>query len=426
MGIDDCFRLEKWPRFIKATQSFNSSCIENIEQHVNEQFEQLSNRYDFSGKRIAVAVGSRGIVALERIVHAVICNLKRYGALPYIIPAMGSHGGANAEGQRLTLELLGITAEAMGAPIVSSMDVEKIAETEDHIPVYVAKDALAADGIIVVNRIKMHTSFRGNYESGLLKMMVVGLGKHAGALLLHGLGFETMAQNLVTLGTEILKRTKIVCGVGIVENAYEKTAEIVVIPAEQILEEEPKLLRLSKSLMPRIPYEKLDILVIRQIGKDISGDGMDPNITGRYTPHTMKPDYQSVPRITRVIAFDLTDASHGSAVGMGHLDAIPQKFKNKIDFDVTYMNSVTATVTNTCKMPIVMPDERGTMEVAVHTSMIADPLKLKICIIEDTLHLDRMIVSEALYHQELAGCNVDYKGDFFDMQFHEKTGELLI
>ena len=426
MGIAEVFRLEKWPRLVKATQSFNDTFIEDISAHVGAQFDELSKNYDFEGKRIAVAVGSRGIVALDQVVHSVISNLKKYGAEPFIIPAMGSHGGATAEGQKLTIELLGITEEAMGAPIISSLDVEKIAETEDHIPVYVSKDALAADGIIVVNRIKMHTSFRGAYESGLLKMMVVGLGKHAGALLLHGLGFETMAKNVVTLGTEILNRTKIVCGIGIVENAYEKIAEVAVIPADKILEEEPKLLKLSKSLMPRIPYEKVDILVMKHIGKDISGDGMDPNITGRYTPHTMFPDYSSIPRITRAVAFDLTDASHGSAVGMGHLDVIPQKFKDKIDFDVTYINSVTATVTNTCKMPIVMPNERGVLEIAVKTSMVADPMDLKICIIEDTLHLDKMIVSEALYRQEIDSCNVDYEDTFFDMQFNEETGELMI
>lgn len=426
MGIESYFRLETWPRLIRAKQTFCDTCIKDIAEHVTVQFAELSKTYDFEGKRIAVAVGSRGIVALDKVVHAVICNLKKYNAQPFIIPAMGSHGGATAKGQRQTLELLGITEEAMGAPIVSSMDVEKICETEDQTPVYVSKDALAADGIIVVNRVKMHTSFRGDYESGILKMMVVGLGKHAGALLLHGLGFERMAQNIVTLGTKILKSTKIVCGVGIVENAYEKTAEVAVIPADRILEEEPKLLRWSKSLMPRIPFEKVDILVLKYIGKDISGDGMDPNITGRYTPHTMKPDYSWMPKITRAVAFDLTDASHGSAIGMGHLDVIPQKFRDKIDFEMTYINAVTATVTNTCKMPIVMPDERSVLEVAVQTSEVADPKQLKICILEDTLHLDRMIVSEPLYRKEIEGCNVEYEDAFFEMKFDKKTGDLIL
>ena len=425
MSMSDCFRVEDWPRFIHAEQKFNDIQVGDIPKHMYDRFDELAKGRDLCGKRIAITVGSRGIVNLDLIVKETVSNLKRLGAIPFIIPAMGSHGGAVAEGQTKTINLLGITEEAMGAPIVSSMDVEIIGHTELGLPVYVAKDALEADGIVVLNRVKMHTSFRGDYESGILKMMVVGLGKHQGALTLHGAGFERMGENIKDIATVMLNKIKILCGIAIVENAYEKTAEVAVIPAERILEEEPKLLRLSKSLMPRIPYDEVDILILRQVGKDISGDGMDPNITGRYTPHTMKPDYSFIPRITRVVALDLTEASHGSAIGMGHLDAIPQKFRDKINFDITYMNAVTATVTNTCKMPIVTPDVRGAIEVAARTSQVLNPKDLKICIVQDTLHLGNMIVSEPLYNNELKQCSVTYHGDFMDMKFDE-NGDLLL
>jgi hypothetical protein len=244
-------------------------------------------------------------------------------------------------------------------------------------------------------------------------------------LTLHELGFERMALNIVEMGTMILQKTKILCGVGIVENAYERTAEVAVLPARRILEEEPKLLALSKSLMPRIPYDELDILVLRRIGKDISGDGMDPNITGRYTPYTMEPNYHNVPRIKRFVCFDLTDASHGCAVGMGHLDVITQRFKDKIDFEMTYTNSITATVTNTCKMPIFMPDQRGALAVAAWTTGVRDTQALKICVIEDTLHLEHLLVSEALVGSEIPACYVSYGREVLSMTF-DAQGNLLL
>ncbi|MDD5017309.1 MAG: DUF362 domain-containing protein [Eubacteriales bacterium] len=419
MELSEYCRVEEWPRLIRVNQKFSAPEVIEIENNIKEQFECLG-KLKVNGKSIAIAVGSRGIQNLDIIVRAVVDNLKRLGAKPFIVPAMGSHGGATPDGQTEVLDFLGISEQTVGAPIVSDLDVEIIGYIQDSIPVYYSRTALQSDGVVVINRIKMHTSFRGNYESGLLKMMVVGLGKHMGASIFHYMGFENMAENLIELAKVVFLQGNVICGVGIVENANEKIAKIAVIPIDSIQEEEPKLLNLSKSLMPRIPFEKLDILVVERIGKNISGDGMDPNITGRYTPD-LKPDYNSIPRIKRIVALDLTDESHGSAIGMGHVDVITRRFYTKIDFQITYINSITATVTNTCKMPIVMPDEKSALEVAFRTTQVMKPNDIKLCIIKDTLHLESMVVSEALFHKECVGYKIEYGKNFYSLRFDEKN-----
>jgi len=420
MELADYCRVEEWPRLIRVKQQFNAPMVQDVTQNINNQFMDLKGKLDVEGKSIAVAVGSRGIEALDIIVQAVVENLKHLGAAPFIVPAMGSHGGATPEGQKEVLECLGITEQKIKAPIVSDLDVEVIGHIHGNIPVYYSCTALKSDGVVVINRIKMHTSFRGDYESGLLKMMVVGLGKHKGASVFHDLGFEHMAENLIDLADVMFLKGNVICGVGIVENANEKPAKIAVIPADRIKEEEPKLLKLSKLLMPRIPFNEIDVLVVEKIGKNISGDGMDPNITGRYTPD-LKPDYSRIPRIKRVAALDLSDESHGSAIGMGHVDVITKRFYTKIDFNTTYINSITATVTNTCKMPIVMPDERSALEVAVRTTQVLNLLDIKLCIIKDTSHLDEMVVSETLYQKECAGCEVEYGPEFYSLGFDKEN-----
>jgi len=409
------FRVDEWPRMVRAKQVFKAQAIDDVGQKVREEFSRLSHLPDLQNKRIAVTVGSRGIRNLDIIVRETINCLKDRGAKPFILPAMGSHGGATAEGQALIIHGFGITEEAMGVPILSDTKVE-LAEYVQGIPIYISTIALEADGIVVLNRIKKHTSFRGAYESGLYKMMVVGLGMHKGTLTFHGLGFPGMAKNLVTMAKAVMRNTNIICGVGIVENALEETAHIKVIPGPTIGEEEPLLLKMSNSLAPRIPYEKIDILILKQLGKNISGDGMDPNITGRYTPDLL-PDYSQLPRIKRIVTFDLTEDSHGCAIGMGHIDVTTERFRNKINFETTYMNAVSATVTNTCKMPIIAPDEKTALEIACQTCRPYDDDGLKICVLQDTLHLESMLVSESLYGKECAGCTVQYTGDLQKLMF---------
>ncbi len=425
MSFADSFEVSTWPGLCRAKQHFQTKEIKEIEPYIADQFGKISSTYELAGKRIGVAVGSRGISRLDEVTRVIVNLLKEAGAKPCIIPAMGSHGGATGRGQTEVLRHLGISEETIGAPVISNMDVTKIAFTSKGAPVYYSVDALRTDGVIVINRVKMHTSFRGAYESGIIKMMVVGLGKHQGALTFHGLGFEDMANNLVEMGRIVSEKANVIGAVGIVENAHEQPAEIAVLKADEILREEPKLLKLSKALMPRIPYGELDVLILQRLGKDISGDGMDPNITGRYTPDTMHPDYRYVPRVTRIVGLGLTEASQGSAVGMGHLDVIPQTFRDGIDFETTYMNSVSATVTNTCKMPIVVPTEKHALQVALWTARVTEAKSARICILQDTLHLEEMIVSEALIHKELPDCPVEYSREIWEMKFGN-NGELLL
>ncbi|OJF16294.1 MAG: hypothetical protein A6D91_12140, partial [Bacillaceae bacterium G1] len=268
------------------------------------------------GDRVAIAVGSRGVADIPILTREVVNAVKSAGGRPFIVPAMGSHGGATAEGQIDVLKQLGVTESSVGAPILSSMDVVEVGRLPNGLPVYIDKHAYEADKVIVINRIKPHTAFRGPVESGLMKMITIGLGKQKGAEAAHAYGFQYMAEHVQAMAKIAMSQVPIIFGLATIENAYDRPAKIVAVPAEKIEEVEPQLLLEAKSLMPRILFDPMDVLVVNEIGKDISGDGMDPNITGRYaTPYA-----SGGPKVTRIVVLGLTEKTHGNANGIGLAD----------------------------------------------------------------------------------------------------------
>jgi hypothetical protein len=345
-----------------------------------------------AGAQIAIAVGSRGIANQPILVKTLIDELKRVGARPFLVPAMGSHAGADPAGQKALLEGLGLTEQFLGVEIRSSMEVIQVGQTDSGLPVYADRQAHEADAVVLLNRVKAHPSFVGEIESGLLKMAAIGLGKQRGAEVCHELGFEKMSQHVVEIAGCALARVKILFGVAVLENAFHDTAEIHVLPAEEIARREPALLAKAKQLMARVPFKELEAIIVDRIGKDISGTGLDTNVVGRY--HT---GYGSGgPSVTRISVLDLTDASHGNGNGLGIADFTTRRVFDKFDFAETYPNSLTSNVPVSVKIPMVLPDDRSAIRAAIKTCLIWDKTKVRLVRIRDTLSLSEMEVSEAL------------------------------
>jgi len=343
------------------------------------------------GQRIAVGVGSRGIGRLAEIVAAFVAALRDLGTEPFIIPAMGSHGGATADGQHEVLTHLGVTEQAVGAPIVSDMTTVEIGRAPDGTAVRLDRQALAADGIVFVARVKPHTAFHGTYESGLAKMIAIGLGKQAGAAACHAQGFGEMARVVPALAEVALAKAPIRLGLAVVENAHEQAFRIVAVPADRILADESALLEQARAAMPRIPFDALDILVVDQIGKNISGDGADPNITGRYaTPYASgKPD------VNKMVVLDLTAETNGNANGLGLFDFTTVRLARKLNLGQTYPNPLTSTVARPVALPMVLPDDRLALAAALLTcNAVGRPPRL--LRIANTLRLGEFVVSEGL------------------------------
>ncbi len=394
MGIyEELLQGVSLPKVARIRQTFSNEQLRDIPKEICKALKRPGTLDRIqAGEKVAISVGSRGIDNLPIIVHTLVTEIHRRGAEVIIIPAMGSHGGATAEGQKEILLRLGIVPEGVGAEIVSSLDVNMIGVLADGIPVYLSKDALETDHIVLLNRIKPHTAFRGPIESGLVKMLTIGLGKQKGAEVCHARGFEYMAQTLVEMGSLLLEKSKVTFGLGIVENAYDQTYSITAIPAELLMEEEPKLLKQAKSLMPSLPINQLDVLVIDEIGKDISGDGMDPNITGRYpTPYA-----HGGPEVAKMALLDLTERSHGNANGIGTADFVTSRLVGKMDLEQTYPNALTSTVTGPVKIPLTLGSDFDVIRAAVKTCNANNPNKIRLVRIKNTLRIGEFWASEAV------------------------------
>ena len=346
------------------------------------------------GARIAIAVGSRGVANLPLIVRETVAWVKAQGGQPFLVPAMGSHGGATADGQRAVLEGYGITEAAVGAPIVSAMDVVELPRGEVEVPVYFDKQAAAADGVIAINRIKPHTSFRGPYESGLMKMLAVGLGKQAGTQAIHQLGVAGLRDTMPRVARQILRQGKILLGVGIVENGFDETMLVRAIPGAQIPDKEPELLARATDAMASLPVEELDVLIVDEIGKNISGTGVDTNIIGRLKIYG-QPEPET-PRIRIIVVRDLSAASHGNAYGVGLADIITRRLFSKIDFPATYANIVATGFVERGKVPLIAETDRDALTIALRGCEPRDPSQARIIRIRNTLHLDEIHVSPAV------------------------------
>jgi hypothetical protein len=367
------------------------------------------------GMRVALALGSRGIARIDELAAAVVAGLNARGAHPFIVPAMGSHGGATAQGQLEVLARLGITEERVGCPIRSSMEVVEIGALPSGLPVRIDRHAHEADGIVVVNRVKPHTSFRGPSESGLVKMIAVGLGKQQGADSCHAQGFGHMAENIVAMAEVALAREKILFGVAVVENALDRPMTVAAVPAREIVTRDRELLVLAKANMPRIPFDPLDVLVVDRIGKEFSGTGMDPNVTGRHT----SPWGSGGAHIERLAVLDVTDATHGNGVGIGVADFTTRRLVDRLDLDVMYANALTSTGVTGVRVPATLPTEREAIQAAVKTCGTTDPARVRLARVRNTLHLRDLFVSEALLPEARARPAITVLGEPEPMRFDE-------
>ncbi|MFQ3620736.1 MAG: hypothetical protein SNJ78_07305 [Spirochaetales bacterium] len=342
--------MKKLPQLIKIRQILDDTHIENIEAKVKQECEQILPLFK-GDKKIALGVGSRGISNLARIVKTIVAFFKEKGFELIIIPAMGSHGGATAEGQKEVLASYGITEETMGAPIISSMEVVELDSSRLQNKVYVDKHAYACDSILIVNRIKAHTDFTAEIESGLIKMCCIGLGKHALALEIHKFGVYGLEKLLVPTAQRIIEQARVKAGFALVENPYHKTRIIKALKASEFYEEEKKLLQISKENIAQLPVSDIDILCIDEMGKNISGVGIDPNVTGDVGIRGAAPKNNVNIRV--IIVDDLTEESHGNAIGVGQADIITKKLYKKINFQATYENVITSTFLGRGRIPFV-------------------------------------------------------------------------
>jgi len=405
------------PKMAKVKVSFDDSKIDDLGSVLMKklQSEQIVKNIK-PGMEIAVAVGSRGLDRITELTAVTVKFLKGLGAKPFIVPSMGSHGGATAEGQRAVLEHLGISRESVGAEIRSSMEVEQVGKLANGLPVYVDKYALQADGIVVINRIKPHTAFRGPVESGIMKMISIGLGKQKGAEACHQMGFKYMAENVPAMAKVIMKKTPFLFGVATVENAFDKIATVEVLTPEEVIETEPALQIKAKSLLPKLFFDQLDVLVIDEIGKNISGDGMDPNITGRYpTPYA-----SGGPDVNKMVVLDVTPQSEGNANGVGTADFTTQRLLNKMDREGTYANGLTSTVVAPTKIATTLPNDKMALQAAVKTCNILNFHDVKLVRIKNTLVLSEIEVSESLLEYVNNHPNMEQITGLYEVPFNEQ------
>ena len=363
------------------------------------------------GDRVAITAGSRGIANLRLIVATIVKCLKERGAEPFIVPTMGSHGGATAAGQTAVLADFGITREQVGAPVVSSLEVANLATAQE--PAYFDKQALAAEHTVVVGRIKMHPAFRGIYESGLVKMIAIGLGKQKGAELCHGFGIQNMPLHIERIARVSLERANILCGVALLENAYDETSQVLALPAAEILAAEPGLLQEAKQLMPQIGFASVDVLVIDEMGKNISGTGMDPNIIERYTTPTLT----STNRFQRIVVRDLTPESHGNFNGAGLADICTRRLYEKMDLAATYPNQLTSRVVASGRIPMVMDSDRRAIQAAIRTCCNIDETNVRLVRIKNTADLTEIMISPALFEEAGAHPRIEILGPAAELPF---------
>lgn len=404
----------KLPQIMKVKQVFDDTKLDNVEDNLNQKLIQKNIKSKIKpGMKIAITGGSRGISNYKELMKTVVSFVKDCGAIPFIVPAMGSHGGGTAEGQKNMLKKLGITKESVGCEIISSMDVVEVGRTSKNLPVYIDKNAVSADGIILLNRVKLHTSFRGKYESGLIKMMAIGLAKRKGADMTHSLRYENMAENLVDVGMVGLNNLNIICGVVTIENGYNEVADVFVLQKDEILEEEPKILERSKHLMPRIYLDDIDVLIVNEIGKNISGTGVDTNIVGRF--HTNAAS--GGPNTIKLGFLDISEKSGGNGNGMGLADFVSKKFYDKVDFEATYINAITSTEPNSVKLPLVLDDDKYVFKGCVKLCGVRNLEDLKLVIINNTKELDEVYMSKAAFENVVNKSKVKKISDLFDIPF---------
>lgn len=346
------------------------------------------------GGTIAVGIGSRGIHGIDVIARSIVDALKEMEYQPFIVAAMGSHGGATAEGQRELLAGYGVTPEAMGVPVKTDMETVVLGTNPVGLPIYFDRNAYEADGIVLANRVKPHTDFRGVHESGVVKMLVIGLGKRDGASQVHKLGIRGLCEVLPAVGRTLVANTRFALGLAILENADDVTAEIVPLEPETIFDDEPALLERARGLMARLPFDQIDVLIVGELGKNYSGAGMDPNVIGRLYIET-QPDFDR-PKITRLAVLDVSDESHGNIVGVGFADLTTERLVSRMDPTPFRINTLTSCCLERSRIPITLPDDRDVIQHALETCWRIDLSDARVVVIPNTLELSTLWVSRPL------------------------------
>ena len=388
-----------YPKMYALRQTFAREREEDLRGAVQREIEKLKPHLQVRpGARVAITVGSRGIRNIAAIAGAVVDGVKSLGGRPFIFPAMGSHGGATAEGQAAVLRHYGVTEQAMGCPIQSSMAAVQIGQSREGIPVFLDKYASEADHVVVMNRVKSHTEFKGEIESGLMKMMLIGMGKYEGPKVYHkafaDYGFDRLVESLASV---VIEKAKVLFGLAIVENGYEETALIRGVLPREIVSSERAFLRKAKELAPKLPFDEADILVVDEIGKNISGAGMDTNVIGRF--YNIVAEEPEKPRIKRIYIRDLTPESVGNASGVGLADFTHRRVVDKMDARATNTNCITAVNPEKARIPIICESDREALEYCLATIGLTPPEDARLIRIRNTLHLTDVDVSEALARQ---------------------------
>lgn len=420
MGIvTELLKDVKTPEMISIRQNFDGTHIDAryIPSVIAGEMKQEKIASAFRpGMRVAITAGSRGIANIALIIKCIADNLKEMGAIPVVVPAMGSHGGATAEGQREVIESYGITEDFIGCEIISSMETVEIGKTETGRPVRIDKNAYEADGIVVCGRIKPHTGFRGPYESGIMKMMAIGLGKQFGAEIIHADGFHHFKEYIPMYGNAIIKYAPVTCALAILENAYDQTRELVALTPEEIVTEEPVLLDRARTYMPRLLFDSCDVLIIDEAGKNISGDGMDPNISGRFPTTCASGGIDA----QRIAILDMTPESHGNGCGMGLADCVSKRFFDKLDLEATYPNAITNTVVGEMKIPMIMQNDKETVQLCIKSCNEIDKENPRVIRIKNTLKLKDIEISGALLEEAKAHPDIEITGELRPMTFNEE------
>jgi len=387
--IDKILREVELPRVALVEQRMEGpDAIQDIREGVREALKEV----DLPTGSVAVGVGSRGVSRIPEVVAALVEALKEAGAEPFVVPAMGSHGASTAEGQADVLRHLGVSEERVGCPIRATMETVEIGKTQAGLTVHMDRNAYEADSVIVVNRIKPHTAFRGTVESGPTKMLAIGLGKQRGAHSIHSQGWENIHRTIPDAARVAVETGKVVFGLATIENADEEPSRIVAIPAKKLEEAEAPLLEEAKRNLARLPFDELDVLIVDEIGKNVSGDGADPNVTGRY-PTTAAT---GGPEVERMVYLDLTEETGGNANGLGMADVVTERLASKMERSATYMNALTSTTPAPVKTPMVMPTDRMAVAAALTMCAGVSPPEARLVRIENTIRLRRIWVSEAL------------------------------
>lgn len=407
------------PRMARVKQHFAATALDDVEASVRQTLAAADLAGCIApGQRIAVSSGSRGIANIPLITRTVVDCVKEAGGQPFLLPAMGSHGGANPEGQKEVLASYGITPEAMGCPVEATMDVVEVGRLADGTPVLLNRLAWEADGVVLINRIKPHTSFRGRFESGLMKMMTIGLGSHKGATIAHSQGADGLARLIPAWGAEILAKAPIRMGLALVENAYEETLRAEALRPEQFESREPHLLEEARAAMPRIMVQGIDLLIVEEMGKNISGTGMDTNVVGRMLlPGVKEPES---PGVARIVALGLTEESHGNANGVGLADIITRGLYETIDFKATYANVFTTTFLNRANIPVIMDSDRQAIEAAIDVQRLERPERARVVRIKNTLDIGEIELSETLLREFANHPDLRQVGELTEMRFDDQ------